>query len=128
MAAYSLANPAAAPAATIPLVGSKKTNVALVPKLQIPAAMQGKTGNFYAVLYWVEGNAWFQFTPAGLETIAGGLKPFRTATSTQTAEFNLLQNGVDLSDFRGTLDIFTGFATENDLSDLVYNYYQVIFE
>ena len=128
MAAYSLANPAAAPAATIPLVGSKKTNVALVPKLQIPAAMQGKTGNFYAVLYWVEGNAWFQFTPAGLETIAGGLKPFRTATSTRTADFNLLQNGVDLSDFRGTLDIFTGFATENDLSDLVYNYYQVIFE
>ncbi|MCD6199533.1 MAG: hypothetical protein J7K15_13360, partial [Deltaproteobacteria bacterium] len=128
MAAYSLANPAAAPAATIPLVGSKKTNVALVPKLQIPAAMQGKTGNFYAVLYWVEGNAWFQFTPAGLETIAGGLKPFRTATSTQTADFNLLQNGVDLSDFRGTFDIFTGFATENDLSDLAYNYYQVIFK
>ncbi len=128
MTAFTLTSPAAAPAATIQLTGSRKTNVAMVPRLLIPAGLQGKTGNFYAVLYWVEGDAWFQFTSAGIEQLSGSLKPFKTATSGQTAEFDLLSKGVDLSDFRGTIDIFTGFATEDDLSDLVYNYYQLIFK
>jgi len=128
MTAYTVTSPAVAPAAAMQITGSQKTNVAIIPKLLIPAKLQGKTGNFYALLYWVEGNVWFQFTPAGIELLSDNLKPFKTTTSSQTAEFNLLSHGVDLSDFRGTLDIFIGFATENDLSDLAYNYYQVIFK
>lgn len=128
MTAYTLANPAIGPAATMQLTGSEKTNVAIVPKLHIPAELQGKTGNFYALLCWVEGNVWFQFTPTGIEQFSGNLKPFKTATSTQTAEFKMLNTGVDLSDFHGTFDIFTGFATEDNLSDLVYNYYQLILK
>lgn len=128
MAAYTLNNPAVAPAANLQLMGSKKTNVAIVPELHIPAELQGKRGNFYALLYWIEDNTWFQFTPAGIELLSAGLKPFRTATSAQTAEFDMLKNGVDLSDFRGSFYVFTGFATEDDLSDLVYNYYQLSFQ
>ena len=99
-----------------------------MPKLDIPVELQGKTGNLYAVAYWVEENILFQITPTGPKQISGGIEPLGTEVLAETAEFNILGSAVDLSDLYGILDIYVGCATKADLSDLVYNYYRVIFQ
>ena len=128
MTAHSANDPAVSPAETLPLAGSLKEDVVIVPNLDIPAELQGKTGNLYAIAYWVDENILFQITPAGPKQITDGIEPLMTATLAETAEFNILGSAVDLSDFYGTLDIYVGCATKDDLSDLVYNYYRVIFQ
>ena len=128
MTAHSVNDPAVTPADILQLAGSLKENVVIVPNLDIPVELQDKTGNLYAVVYWVEENILFQVTPTGLKQISDGIEPLMTEVLAETAEFNILGSAVDLSDLYGTLDIYVGCATKHDLSDLVYNYYRVIFQ
>jgi len=128
MSAHSVNDPAVTPADTLQLAGSLKKNVVIMPKLDIPVELQGKTGNLYAVAYWVEENILFQITPTGPKETSAGIEPLMTEVLAETAVFNILDSAVDLSDLYGTLDIYVGCATKHDLSDLVYNYYRVIFQ
>ncbi len=127
MSPHTLDHPAASPAETVVLRGSGKTLVGLAPTLHLPDQMNGRTGRLYAVLHWLDTDQWFLFTPSGLQPLGDNLIPFATATLGIEARFNLLSGGYDLSDLKGTFDIFTGVAASEDLSDLVYNYYRVEF-
>ena len=113
---------------TLEFTGSIKENMAIAPRLYIPVEMQAKIGNLYAVVYWVEENILFQVTPAGIKQISDGIESLGTETLAESVKFNILESEVNLSDLSGTFDIYVGCATKDDLSDLVYNYYRVIFQ
>jgi len=105
------------PAAQITISGDEKMAVTLKVTMNVPAEMQGQTATLYYYISTTDG------TPITPEVVSLG-----EVELGETVTFDILPEPVDLSNVSGSFYVFVGCATQPDLSDLVFNYYEVIFE
>ena len=104
------------PAATITLSGDQKKAVVLKPQVVVPEDYKGKE----AKLYWA--------ICAGDYSWCTSVNELGTETLGDTVTFNILSQPTDLSNVSGTYKVFVGFATQDDMSDLVFTFFDVTLE
>ena len=102
------------PAAVVTISGDQKKLVKLVVTMTVPEERRGQTAHLYYLITWADGNT--------------GVVDMGPTTLGDTATFSIIPNAVDLSALSGTFNIYVGIASSADLSDLVFNYYQVVLE
>ena len=113
---------------TIKLSNEAKRSLSIVPGLEVPEEMVGKIGDSYCLIYWKEQDTFFMVTQDGISLFNGSLVPYTSNVELgESIWFKILEQGMDLSDLKGTFDIFVGVATREDLKDLVYNWYEIEF-
>ncbi len=105
------------PAAQMTISGDDKKAVTLKVTMNVPAEMQGQTATLYYYISTTDG------TPVTPEVVSLG-----EAELGETVTFDILPEPADLSGVSGSFYIFVGCATQPDLSDLVFNYYEVTLE
>ncbi len=126
--ACSLANPCDMDSKLV-FAGPQKRRVSIVPEMQVPQKFHEQVGSAYLLIYWKEQDLFLQLTNDGLILFENELVPYlHNVKLSKNISFPIIEPEVDLTGLAGTFDIFMGVATKEDLSDLVYNWYELEFK